>query len=139
MDNISRCTRADVLQSMEQVSRPRLGSCQQFRLQKYQLPVVISFFLMIIIFLILFIPYNICCGYLLEVSTEIQQHHCALRVRFVLVLSILIYSILIVYLNILLLTLIMKVEKGDVKRKRALDTLTNYVFSSFWIYSGIAK
>ena len=40
MENISRCTGADVLQSMEQVSRPRLGSCQQFRLQKYHLPVI---------------------------------------------------------------------------------------------------
>eukprot|EP00795_Rhopilema_esculentum_P013781 gene13781-4710_t len=38
MENIARCTRAAVLQSMEQVTRPRLGTCQQFRLQKYLLP-----------------------------------------------------------------------------------------------------
>ena len=39
MDNIARCTGADLLQTMEQVTRPRLGKCQQFRLQKFQLPV----------------------------------------------------------------------------------------------------
>eukprot|EP00794_Sanderia_malayensis_P017724 gene17724-19496_t len=38
MENISRCTGAVILQSIEQVSRPRLGSCQHFKLQKYNLP-----------------------------------------------------------------------------------------------------
>lgn len=39
MENISRCTRADILQTMEQVKRPRLGSCATFKLQKYVLQV----------------------------------------------------------------------------------------------------
>ena len=38
MQNIARCTGADILQSMEQVTRPRLGTCQVFRLQRYALP-----------------------------------------------------------------------------------------------------
>ena len=39
MENIARCTGADILQTMNQVTRPRLGKCQHFRLQKYSLPV----------------------------------------------------------------------------------------------------
>jgi len=42
MENISRCTGADILQTMEQVTRPRLGKCQQFRLQRFTLPVCIT-------------------------------------------------------------------------------------------------
>ncbi|XP_066922727.1 1-phosphatidylinositol 3-phosphate 5-kinase-like isoform X3 [Clytia hemisphaerica] len=38
MENVARCTGADILQTMQQVNRPRLGKCQQFRLQKYTLP-----------------------------------------------------------------------------------------------------
>ena len=39
MENISRCTSADILQTMEQVKRPRLGSCATFTIQKYVLQV----------------------------------------------------------------------------------------------------
>lgn len=42
MENIARCTGADILQTMEQVTRPRLGKCQEFRLQKFPLPVRFS-------------------------------------------------------------------------------------------------
>ena len=34
IERIARCTRADVLCSMEQLSRPQLGSCQSFRVQR---------------------------------------------------------------------------------------------------------
>lgn len=43
MENIARCTGSDILQTMEQVTRPRLGKCQNFRLQKYSLPVKFIF------------------------------------------------------------------------------------------------
>lgn len=39
MENIARCTGANILSTMEQVTTARLGTCQQFRLQKYPLPV----------------------------------------------------------------------------------------------------
>lgn len=38
MENIARCTGANILSTMEQVTTARLGTCQQFRLQKYPLP-----------------------------------------------------------------------------------------------------
>ena len=41
IERIARCTRADVLCSMEQLSRPQLGSCQSFRVQRYTLKVAL--------------------------------------------------------------------------------------------------
>ena len=43
IERIARCTRADVLCSMEQLSRPQLGSCQSFRVQRYILKVALLF------------------------------------------------------------------------------------------------
>ncbi|KAL9957912.1 hypothetical protein ACROYT_G034867 [Oculina patagonica] len=37
IERIARCTRADILCSMEQLSRPQLGSFQSFRVQRYTL------------------------------------------------------------------------------------------------------
>ncbi|KAM7438945.1 hypothetical protein ABFA07_011646 [Porites harrisoni] len=37
IERIARCTRADVLYSMEQLSRPQLGTCQSFKVQSYTL------------------------------------------------------------------------------------------------------
>ena len=41
IERIARCTRADVLCAMEQLSRPQLGSCQSFRVQRYTLKVAL--------------------------------------------------------------------------------------------------
>ncbi|XP_015762792.1 PREDICTED: 1-phosphatidylinositol 3-phosphate 5-kinase-like [Acropora digitifera] len=37
IQRIARCTRADVLYSMEQLSQPQLGNCQSFKIQKYSI------------------------------------------------------------------------------------------------------
>ncbi|XP_065655744.1 1-phosphatidylinositol 3-phosphate 5-kinase isoform X3 [Hydra vulgaris] len=37
MENISRCTGADILPTMEQITKPRLGTCQSFRIEKFML------------------------------------------------------------------------------------------------------
>ncbi|XP_048579850.1 1-phosphatidylinositol 3-phosphate 5-kinase isoform X3 [Nematostella vectensis] len=37
IERVSRCTKAETLRSMEQLSRPRLGSCQLFRVQNFKL------------------------------------------------------------------------------------------------------
>ena len=39
IQRIARCTRADVLHSMEQLSQPQLGMCQSFKIQKYSIKV----------------------------------------------------------------------------------------------------
>ena len=49
MDNISRCTGADILPTMEQITKPRLGTCQSFRIEKFTLPVRLFYLILILL------------------------------------------------------------------------------------------